>query len=257
MKLLRLWRQYDSIKAMVLLTASALFLIGYCIRMAAEYAAFLRTPIEYICTASAELDKVLPQLANTDGIRSYTRQKTAYLTEHEHGINITLLSEAYLSDCYGLDHQARTIFMNPAAFSAFCGTDAQSPVSFRGTLDRQSYSAQIVCKENLPSDEPFAAVAVTAAELHDADTLRICMTEQEAFVPESVGLTLINPEVQNTAAYEQKLVLLRIRFAAFSAFFATLAAAAFLKIYKLHQRASYETIHTDLYTFQENSSLHC
>lgn len=233
MRLLRLWRQHDSIKAAVLLTVSALLLAGYCIRSAAAYAQFLRTPTEYICTASAGLDHALPQLANAEGIRAYSRQKTAYLAENGQGMDVTLLSAAYFSDCYALPDSARTVFMNPAAFSVFCGADAKSPVTFRGTLNGQPYSAQIICTQNLPQGQPFAAVAVSAAELHDADTLRLCLTEQDVFAPEGVGLTVTNPEVQSAAAYEQTLVLLRIRFAALSAFLALLAAAAFLKIYQL------------------------
>lgn len=235
MKLLRLWRQYDSVKAAVLLTAFALFMLGFCIRSAAAYAEFLRTPTEYICSSYTELDRVLPQLAYTEGIRAYSRQKTANLAEHQQEISVTMLSAAYLSDCYGLPESARTVYMNPAAFSVFCGEDAQSPVSFRGTLDGKPYAAQIICTQNLPQHEPFAALAVSAAELHDAETLRLCLTEPDACAPESIGLTVLNTEVQRAAAYEQQLVLLRIRFAALAAFLSLLAAGAFLKIYKLRE----------------------
>lgn len=143
---------------------------------------------------------------------------------------------AELSDCYELYDSGRTIFMNPTAFSDFCGDDTQSPVLFHGTLDGKPYAAQIVCTPNLPKTEAFAAVAVGEAELRDADTLRLCPTDRAAFSPESIGLTVQNPEVQTAAAYEEQLVLLRIRFAAFAVFFAMVAAGAFLHIYKLQHK---------------------
>lgn len=143
---------------------------------------------------------------------------------------------AELSDCYELYDSGRTIFMNPTAFSDFCGDDTQSPVLFHGTLDGKPYAAQIVCTPNLPKTEAFAAVAVSEAELRDADTLRLCLTDRAMFSPESIGLTVQNPEVQTAAAYEEQLVLLRIRFAAFAVFLAMVAAGAFLHIYKLQHK---------------------
>lgn len=186
----------------VLPTASALFLSGYCIRSAAQYAVFLRAPAELVCTAPDNFERVLPQLAYAEGICGYSLQKTAYLAENQQEICVTMLSAAYLSDCLVLQNQARTVYMNPAAFSAFCGADAESPVSFHGTLNGQPYTAQIVCTEKLPQHEPFTAAAITVAAPHDADTLRI-------------------------------------RFAGPSAFLALLAAGAFLKIYKLYIQNSH------------------
>ena len=232
MRLLRLWRQYDSIKATVLLVILAVLLIGYCVRAATEYAVFLQSPTEYLCAAPVDTDKILPQLAVTDGVRACSRQRTAYLSQEWQGCNVTLLSAAYLSDCYGLSGDSHTVWMNEEAFTAFCGTRVQSPVDIRGTLDGQPITVQIICTDALPQGEPLAILCVSAAMLHDADTLRICTADRESFSPESLGLTVLNPEQKQAAEYAQTLLLLRIRFGALSAALAMLAAAAFLRVYR-------------------------
>lgn len=234
---MRLWRQYDSIKAAVLLVLSAVLLIGYCIRSAARYAAFLQKRPEYLCAVPD--DSILRQLAGAEGVAAYSRQKTAYLSDGQQGCTVTQLSAAYLADCYGLPGDAHTVWMNAAAFAAFCGEDAQSPCAFRGTLDGQPFTAQIAVTEKLPQGEAMAVSAVGEAALRDADTLRICADDRDAFSPGQLGLTVLNTEALLAAEYEQTLILLRIRFGALSAFLALLGAAAFLRIYRdavLHHR---------------------
>lgn len=231
MKLLRIWRQYDSIKAAVLLIALALFLTGYCIRSAASYALFMQKPVEYICTASAGIDKILPQLANTDGIRAYSKQKTRNLEGSQQRIQVTLLNPSYLANCYALN-ETRTVYMNCPAFSELFG-DAQSPVLFQGKLDGQTYSASAICTDKLTQNEPLAVIAAGESELHDTDSLRICVANQDVFSPESIGLTVMNRETLCAAEYEQKLMLLQIRFGVLSVILALTGAAAFLRIYRL------------------------
>ena len=227
---MRRWRQYDSFKAAVLLMILAVLLVGYCIRSAARYAAFLQTRPEYLCAVPD--DSITRQLAGKAGVAAYSRQKTAYLSDGQQGCTVTLLSAAYLADCYGLPGDAHTLWMNAAAFTAFCGENAQSPCAFRGTLDGQPFTAQLICTENLPQGEMFAVSAVGAAALRDADTLRICANGRNAFSPAQLGLTVRNTEALLAAEYEQTLILLRIRFGALSAFLAMLGAAAFLRIYR-------------------------
>ena len=125
MKLLRLWRQSDSIKAAVMLLALAIMMIGYCIHAAAGYAAILRAPAEYICTLPQGSDLLLPQLAQNDAVKGYSRQRKAALMQDNSIMTVTLLSASYLSDCYGITEQGRVIWANAAAFSAFCGDAAQ------------------------------------------------------------------------------------------------------------------------------------
>ena len=89
MKLLRLWRRSDSFKMTVILLGLALFLIGYCIRSAADYAVILRTPPEYICTAPEGFDTILPRLTQTEGIIGYSRQKAAVLSQNDQTLIVT------------------------------------------------------------------------------------------------------------------------------------------------------------------------
>lgn len=234
MKLIRLWRQYDSIKAAVLLIATGLLLIGYCIRTAAAYAIILRAPAEYVCTAPAGIEQVIPQLANADGVCAYSRQKKASLIQENSVMTVTLLSAAYLSDCYGITEQGRVIFANDAAFSAFCGDTEQGAVQIRGTLDGKPFSAEIIRTDALPDGQPLAVTAVSMAELHDASELRICMTEPDSAALEQLGLHIVNPEVQLAAEYDKEFVLLRIRFGALAALLSCIAAVAFLQIYRNH-----------------------
>lgn len=233
MKLIRLWRQYDSIKAVVLLIATGLLLIGYCIRTAAAYAIILRAPAEYVCTAPAGIEQVIPQLANADGVCAYSRQKKAYLAQENQTSSVVMLSAGYLADCYELEGDVHTVWMNAEAFTAWGDAASQSAAVFHGTLDGKPFSAQLICTENLPQGEPYAVLAASASELHDADTLRICAADRDTFAPDSLGLTVINPEQQCAADYKQQLVLLRIRFGALSAILALIGAAAFLNIYQV------------------------
>ncbi len=233
MKLLRLWRQYDSIKAAVMLFALAVILIGYCIHAAAGYASVLRTPTEYICTLPKEDTTILLRLAQTDSIKGYSLQKKASLIQENSVMTVTLLSAAYLSDCYGITEQGRVIFANDAAF---CGDTEQGAVQIRGTLDGKPFSAAIIRTDALPDGQPLAVTAVSMAELHDASELRVCMTEPDSAALEQLGLHIVNPEVQLAAEYEKKLVLLRIRFGALAALLSCIAATAFLRIYRNHTR---------------------
>lgn len=232
MKLLRQFRQYDSMKAAVLLTAAALLLAGSCIRSAAAYAAILRKPAEYVCTAHSSIETALPQLTNAEQIRASSRQKTAYLTRKDQALPVTLLSAAYLSDCYALEHDAHTVWMNAAAFAVFGDPAAQNTVDFSGELDGKPFRARLICTDSLPQDEPLAVLAAGAAELRGAETVRICAAQSDAFAPERFGLTVVNAERLCAAGYERELVLLRIRFGALSAFLATLGAAAFFRLYR-------------------------
>ena len=236
MKLLRLWRQYDSIKAAVMLFALAVILIGYCIHAAVGYAAILRTPTEYICTLPKEDTTILLRLEQTESILCYSRQKQAALMQDNQTLTVTLLSAAYLSDCYGITEQGRVIFANDAAFSAFCGDTKQGAVQIRGTLNGNPFSAAIIRTDALPDGQPLAVTAVSMAELHDASELRVCMTEPDSAALEQLGLHIVNPEVQLAAEYEKKLVLLRIRFGALAALLSCIAATAFLRIYRNHTR---------------------
>ena len=233
MKLLRLWKRYDSIKAAVMLLASAVFLIGFCMHAAAQYAVMLRTPAEYICEMPQAYETLLPQLAQTDSVRGYSRQKTASLIQDSRTMTVTLLSAAYLSDCCGITEQGRIIWANAAAFSAFCGNAAQDAAQLRGTLDGRPFSASVIRTDALPDSQPLAVMAVSTAELHDASALRICMTERDSAALEQIGLHILNPEVQLAAEYEKQLVLLRIRLGAAAALLSCIAAAAFLHIYRI------------------------
>ena len=232
MKLLRLWRQSDSIKAAVMLLALAIMMIGYCIHAAAGYAAILRAPAEYICTLPQGSDLLLPQLAQNDAVKGYSRQRKAALMQDNSIMTVTLLSASYLSDCYGITEQGRVIWANAAAFSAFCGDAAQSTAQARGTLDGKPFSAEIIRTDALPDGQPLAVMTASAAELHDADELRVCMTEPDAASLEQLGAHIVNPEVQLAAKYEKQLVLLRIRLGVLAAVLALLGAAAFRHIHK-------------------------
>lgn len=233
MRFLRLWRQYDSIKAAVLLVALAVFLVGYCIHAALTYAMLLQTPAEYICTADGEFDSILPRLMQIETVKGYSMQKTAYLVQKDKTLNVTMLSAAYFSDAYGITENAHTVWANDAAFAAICeNTDAQ----FQGTLDGKPFSAAIICTNALPKSQPFAAMSVNAAELHDAAELRICMTEQNTAEIEQLGLSVLNKDVMCAAEYEKKLVLLRIRFGALSAILALIGAAAFFRVYHFAEK---------------------
>lgn len=236
MKLLRLLRQYDSVKAAVILIALAIVLTGYCIRSAVSYASFLQAPAEYVCTAPVGIEQSIPQLSNADGVFAYSRQKKAYLTGENQTVSVVMLSAAYLADCYALEGDTHMVWMNAEAFAAWGDAASQSTVFFNGTLDGKSFSAQLCCTENLPQGEPYAVLAASASDLHDADTLRICAANRDTFAPESLGLSITNPEQQCAADYEQKLVLLRIRFGAFSALLALLGAGAFLHICKMQRK---------------------
>ena len=236
MKLLRLWRQYDSIKAAVMLFVLAVFLIGYCIRAAVGYALILRAPTEYICTLPENSDTLLLRLAQTDSVKGYSRQKKAALMQGNRTLTVTLLSAAYLSDCYAVSEQSRVIWVNDAAYSAFSGDTEQSAVQARGTLDGNPFSAEIIRTDALPNGQPLAVTAASAAELHDASELRICMTEPDSALLEQLGVHIINPEVQLATEYEKQLVLQRIRFGALAALLSCIAAAAFLYIYRNHAK---------------------
>ncbi|MBR3045315.1 MAG: hypothetical protein IKH27_02115 [Oscillospiraceae bacterium] len=237
MKLIRLWRQYDSFKAAVLLFTLAAILIGYCIHAAAGYASILRTPTEYICTLPEDSDTLLLRLAQTDSVKGYSRQKKASLMQENNVMTVTLLSAAYLSDCYGITEQGRVIFANDAAFSAFCGDTEQGAVQMRGTLDGNPFSAAIIRTDALPDSQPLAVTAVSMAELHESSELRICMTEPDSSALEQLGLHIVNPEVQLAAEYDKEFVLLRIRFGALAALLSCIAAVAFLQIYRNHTQS--------------------
>lgn len=232
MKLLRLLRQYDSIKAAVILSALTVFLSGYCIRAAAVYAAYLRRPAEYLCTAADGFDRVLPLLAQNETVIGYSPQKSAVFTGKDRTLTVTELSAAYLSDCFGLAPDSHIIFANDAAWASIAGDRAGQSVQCRGTLDGMPFSAEIIRTERLPKEQPLAVTAVSAAELHDAAELRICMTNPDAAALAALGLHIGNPEALTAAEYESRLVLLRIRLGALAALLSGIAAAAFLKIYR-------------------------
>ena len=229
MKILRLLRQNDSIKAAFLLLALAAFLVGYCIHAAVTYAMLLQTPTEYICTTDGGFDSILPRLMQIETVKGYSMQKTAYLVQKDKTLNVTMLSAAYFSDVYGITENAHTIWANDAALAAICeNTDAQ----FQGTLDGKPFSAEIICTNALPKSQPLAVMSADVAELRDATELRICMTEQGSAEIEWLGLSIRNTDAVCTAKYEQKLVLLRIRFGILSALICCIAAGAFIRIYR-------------------------
>lgn len=234
MKLIRLWRQYDSVKAVIMLLALAVFMLGYSIREAIAYAVILRTPTAYICTAPNGFATILPQLAQMECVRGYSLQKTATFIHEDHTLPVTLLSAAYLSDCYGIEDNPRAIYANRTAFSAFFGDTAQQSEQIRGTLDGKPFYTEIIQTDAMPDTQTFSAMAVGAAELHDASELRICLTEPDAAAMEQLGLCIVNPEIQLAADYEQRLVLLRVRFGMLAAILSCIAAAAFFRIYRLH-----------------------
>lgn len=231
MKLLRLWRQYDSIKAVVLLMLLAVFMLGYSIRAAGQYMTILQTPTSYLCTAASGFKTILPQLDQMESVQSYSLQKTAVLTEEDRTLRVTLLSPAYVFDCYGLE-QSRAIYANRAAFGAFCGDTAAQYQQIRGALDGNRYDTELVQTDRIPEREAFAVLTVGAAELRDATELRVTMTEPDAAALERLGLRIVNPEVQLAAGYEQTMVLLRIRFGMLTVVLSCIAAAAFFRIYR-------------------------
>lgn len=232
MKLLRLWRQYDSIKAAVMLLMLAVFLIGYCIRAAAQYAVILQTPSEFICVSPDRSEIILPRLSQTEGIKAYSPQKSALLTQNDRTVNVTLLSAAYLYDSYGIEGGAHDIFANDAAFAEICGDITEKSQQFRGMLNGKPFSGEIIRDDSLPQGSPFAVLSASAADLRDASELRICLDGSDPASLEQLGLHIMNPEVQIAADYEKKLVLLRVRFAALSALLSCIAAGAFLRIYR-------------------------
>lgn len=120
----------------------------------------------------------------------------------------------------------------------------QDSVQIRGTLNGKPFYAEIIRTDALPDSQPLAVTAVSAAELHDASELRVCMTEPDSASLEQLGAHIVYPEVQLAAEYEKQLVLLRIRFGALAALLSGIAAAAFLHIYRKssteHIRAAFQ-----------------
>ncbi len=233
MKILRLWRQYDSIKAAIMLLALAAFLIGYCIHAAISYAVLLQTPTEYICAADGDTEKHISQLMQLTAVRGYSQQKTVYLSQNEKSLNVTQLSAAYLADIYGITDSSRMIWANASAFASFCGDTETQSLRFQGELDGKPFSAEIVCTDALPNAQPTAVMSVNVSALHNAAELRICMADQDTALLGQLGLTIHNSEILCTAKYEQELVLLRIRFGMLSVFLCCIAAGAFLRYYRL------------------------
>ena len=217
-------------KAAVMLFALAVFLAGSCIRAACAYAAILRAPAEYVCTAPDGFRTILPKLAENERVRGYSMQTTAALTAQEHTLNVTGLSPAYLLDCCGIEAPFHTIFANEAAWTAFGLDAAEQSAQVRGTLGGKPFSGELIREDLLPDGQPAAVMAVTAAELHDAAELRVCMTEPDPDLLGQLGLQIMNPEAQTASEYEKQLVLLRIRFGALSALLAVIAAGAFLRV---------------------------
>lgn len=231
MKYLRLFRRYDSIKAAVFLAGLAVYLLGVCICADVSYAAFLRTPAEYLCSWSGSLQTGIQQISGQ--IRGYSRQSSAVLTANGKSIPVTMLSAQYLADCYGLSGGTHTIWMNRTAFSQI--SESGSSMHISGTLGETPFSGEIVCSDALPQDAPYALLYADVSVLHDAEALRICMNEHDAAVLQQAGFQIMNPEAEIIFKYEQDILRIRIRFGLLAAFLALLAAGVFLRYHSINQ----------------------
>lgn len=230
---IRSWRQSDSFKAAVMLLVLSFFLIGYCIRAAVLYAAWLQKPVKLNCSAPNGFASILPQLSGSDSVRGFTRMKTADLAQDKRCLTVTKVSASYLADCYGIPESAHVIWANEAAFSEMAGDSSQSSVQFRGTLDGKPFACEIIRTALLPEGDPYAVLAVSESELHDASGLLICLNDQNTAAITALGLQICNPEQLITAKREQEMLIVRIRLGILSAVLSILAASANYRFFLL------------------------
>lgn len=233
-KTLRLLRMYDAFKAALLLGILAAVLTGYCVRSAVHYAQMRNQPAEYVCRYSGTQQAALADAETCDEITACSPQREILL-ETEHGsMTVTLLSVQYLSDCYALDPASagHIIRMNAAAIGAAGGEAAES-VPLRGTLNGADFSGEGILLSSLPEGAPFAVMTGTAADLREADCLRVRLKHRDAqagAVLSEAGLSPADPAALQAAEYEETLLLVRLRFGLLSAALALIAAGACFRL---------------------------
>lgn len=230
-RMMRLLRMYDAFKMALLLGMLAAVLAGICVRYAVRYAHSLAQQTEYVCMFTGSQSTALEKTGMMQEITAYSPQCTKLLETDSGSVEVVLLSAQYLSDCFGIEAggASHTVWMNQAALSLVSRNDTRA-AQMTCRLDGQETELNAALSDSLPDDLPFAVMYGSAAQLRDADRIRVRMNRKERNAEKllsEAGLSFADTAQIQAAAYEEKLLLVRLRFGLLSVLLSALGSAAF------------------------------
>ena len=234
----RMRRQSDGIKAGLLCFLLGAVLLAVTAGRIVRYAKMLQAPYELILsqhTASAGDSPAVMQLKLRDDVQAVSRQSEMQITVSETPLTVTLLSPQYLSAGYGLTpDSAQTVYCNLSAMMSLLPYQQEPPAETQMQCQTDSGSRVFRFRycDALPDGDPLAVMQASTAELSVSETCRVRMKARELggnAVQEiqMLGFDVINQDVLLTEEYEEKILLLHLRWGLLSAALAMICGAAF------------------------------
>ena len=238
-KLLRLRKQDDCIKLMLVLFLAAGWFTCTAVTQGIEYARLQAQPVEYVLESGlseGSLEGSLQELQRAEGVAGVSRQREFSITAGNKLLIVTELERQYLTDCYGIelsDTDSR-YWLNREAFSAFFGSRAPSPSRLTYKGEEKMESGEFLLLPGLSGENAFAVTPGSTVTLGAASTLRVMFEHSDPSGAdirklEGMGFTVLNQTEMQRLSYETELALTRFTYAAAAALFALIAGLAFLK----------------------------
>ncbi len=218
-RLVRLRREDDRVKLMLVFLLLAGVLLGQAVSATVSYGALLREPVEVVLSAGqsgAALDGALQRLLEQPEVVGASRQRSLSLTAGDRSLQVTELDSAYLAACYGIEAgEARRFWLGEAAFAAFCGPTAESPVSVDYTGETGPARAAFYRVDALPAGT--AVTRGTTRSLSGTSQARVRFARSDPSGADeqrlqSLGLTVENTEAQVRLQAAGELTLTRLGF---------------------------------------------
>ncbi len=237
-RFLRMRRQSDGIKAGLLCFLLGTVLLAVTAGRIVRYATMLDAPYELILsqyTASAGDSPAVMQLKLRDDVQAVSRQSEIKVSNNEITLSVTLLSPQYLSAGCGLTpDSAQTVYCNHSAMMTLLPYQQELPAETQMQCQTDSGSRVLRFRscDTLPEGEPLAVMQASTAELSASETYRVRMKARElggTAVQEiqALGFDVINRDVLLAEEYEEKILLLHLRWGLLSAALAMICGAAF------------------------------
>ena len=237
---INLWkarRQKDEVKCIFLLVIVIIYFLFRCISGIINYVQMVGFPAEYVLQKEGHLSLLgvgLKNIQEIDGVVSASLQSEYTITIAGDGSEIALsvveLSEAYLSKCYQIQETGgmKQFYLNTSAYEQLRElieltgetVDSQSARMTYAEGETSGKMAEFIKVSSLPDDQPAAWCAGTISnlELEDREVSTRVMFDQEDIsgshisALQRLGYTVVNQEDILSYAYEQKLLLQRLKF---------------------------------------------
>ena len=238
-KFIRWRRQSNAAKLAVVMLLVAGYFFANGIIQIVKYAGAINTPCEYLLAAdNAVTQNDMNELMKLDGVLAASPKRVfAIVLDGEKTLSVTELSSDYLFTRYELYTKSGCFYMNYKAFQEITGEDIKDTIRLSYTDESaKRSSSEFDFEPTLPNNEPLILSVGTSATLFKDNTSVLVLMKRRDLTGsdtnriERLGYSVQNREDIASAAHEQELLLVELKYGFITLLLSVFSCIAFIKM---------------------------